>query len=73
MNQQWIIVFPQGRKGEIDLALAWDYEFHEYQRASRHSWLYDDKESAIEYGRSLIDKHLHIRGVGELAAEDFLD
>lgn len=73
MSQQWIIVFPRGDKSKLDLALAWDYEFDQYDRASRHSWTYEDKETARCYGLKLLNEHPTISGVGDLRGDSFLD
>jgi hypothetical protein len=52
--QRWIIVFvPGSTKTIIRLALAWDYEFIEYTRASRHDWGYEDRVSAARYAKQL--------------------
>jgi hypothetical protein len=74
MNQVWIIVYPGGDMTKLTLALAWDYEFDEYCRASRKEWSYEQEDEAIRYGRDLA-KENRLEAVGKLYSQEdkFLD
>lgn len=55
--QRWILVHPAGDETKISLVLAFDYEYKDYKRCSRKDWDYDDRQSALEYGRELAIAH----------------
>lgn len=70
--QNYIIIFTENKR-KLTLALAWDYEYSDYQRASRKSFTVEDMDKAIEYMQELAkDNQLEI--ASKYSQEtDFLD
>ena len=58
MTMKYYIIFPGGRRNEIDVAHAHEYEKDDYSLASRNN--FEDEVGASEYAMKLAHEHKRI-------------
>lgn len=63
----YIIIYPSGDRSQLNVVWASDYEYDEYDRASRKDFVHE--KDAREYARQLAQEH----GKTLKGDPDFLD